>query len=686
MPPNQQRSDYYLLITAHALSLSALICVILTQEIPVPLWILALIARPASIMFRKREDGFLYNSIIIIAFIYSIVLFFMLETPFLIAFTQFLIVVEGVKLFHLKTAKDYFQLGGLSLLMVLATAGLTTQPYYILFIFLVLLFGIWFLFFLHLKIAEEDYPSRGRLPEYLTSPSLLFGISGVAICAFIMTILIFFTLPRITLSVTSRERWRTSTSGFSDVVDLASISPVRMDNRVVMRVEFSKISTPLPTPLFWRGVSFSSWNCRTWRREEMAVAIQRSERDVFRIETQRSTSDLIHQIVTLEPLGTDTLFYLGSPLEIRGNFSHIFVDKGGGIHLPSPPSDRCIYEVYSTLGTEATSKMSAKVPSRIYLQFPEDDIEIAALAKRIVHTALSPREKVERVIAYLHNTCRYSLDPKRDLRYSPLSDFLLHSREGYCEHFATAAAILLRMTGVPTRLVGGFLQGEWNPIGKYYMVRQRDAHTWIEAYLPEVGWVAFDPTPPTTKPNPVSALATLNRYYDFFKLKWHRYIIRYSRRDQIRILLYVGQRLRSLPLFPSRLLPITIKRHIVIIPLFLLAAGALCVVIIIAIRWKRKKLITLPPAEISFYMMFLRILEKKGISKRSTETPWEFAYRVGRFNKGISQASSRITSLYYSVRFGNVPLTKQEAQEAREIIKNLKKRSSFFAKLAKEKG
>ncbi len=76
----------------------------------------------------------------------------------------------------------------------------------------------------------------------------------------------------------------------------------------------------------------------------------------------------------------------------------------------------------------------------------------------------------------------------------PLNEFLFHTHAGYCQHFAGAAALLLRVAGVPTRVVVGFATGE--QIGQHtWAVRDKDAHAWIEVYFPGVGWVPFNPTP-----------------------------------------------------------------------------------------------------------------------------------------------------------------------------------------------
>src|SRR4030042_3311105 len=99
MVKGEKRIDLLLRITSHALILCGLICVILTNEIPVPLWLLTLAAHPLSILWNPKEGRYFFNIIVILSFGYFLFLFLILQTPFLVAFTQFLIVVQAVKLF-----------------------------------------------------------------------------------------------------------------------------------------------------------------------------------------------------------------------------------------------------------------------------------------------------------------------------------------------------------------------------------------------------------------------------------------------------------------------------------------------------------------------------------------------------------------------------------------------------------
>jgi len=687
VPTEQKRIELLLRICLHALVLCGLIAVILTGEIPWPIWSIALGVHPLSIIIRPKKGGHLFNLIVISSFSYSIFLYFFLNTPFLIAFTQLVILIQALKLFRLEKAKDYFQLAGLSLLMLLAAAGLTSHLYYLFFLFLFLLLGIWFLFLLHLKSDLERYPKTSFSPSYLTTFPLLLGIAAVAFCSFLITLVLFFSLPRLSLSMSTREKWKGVSSGFSEIVDLGNVGPVRLNDRVVMRVELPQFKDRPPFSPYWRGTTFCRWDGQAWRKEAIYKKIPRSGwRKGVIIHRCEGEKGAVYQRIMIEPMGTDLLFCLHPAIEIRGDFSYLKVDEGGGVHLPSTPHGRYQYEVYSTLATQKAEHQGLRGEEKeVYLQLPKDNEYILKLAKDIIGEEKSPQKKVYRVISYLQNSCKYSLNPKRDEAFSPLEDFLLHSREGYCEHFATAAALLLRGAGIPTRLVCGFVQGEWNPLGKYFMVRQRDAHVWIEAYLPGSGWSSFDPTPASEQGRSPPILASLYRYLDFLRLKWNRYIIQYSHDDQLSILFALRRGMTNLRLFDNFLFLQKARGKKRATPSSRLLLGGLAAVgTIILIYWgfkKRKKTIISgnlcrkPPPEISFYLKALKFLRRKKIRKQENETPGEFAQRVKGGWNALYPSLEKITLLYYRIRFGQIPLTLSEKEEIKKIIRELKRKS-----------
>jgi hypothetical protein len=116
------------------------------------------------------------------------------------------------------------------------------------------------------------------------------------------------------------------------------------------------------------------------------------------------------------------------------------------------------------------------------------------LAQRLRARADSPYEYVRAIERHLARNFTYSETPPPSR--APLADFLLRDRIGYCQQFSGAMALLLRMGGVPARVASGFSPGSKDPDRGDYVVRDVDAHSWVEVYMPGIGWVTRDPTPP----------------------------------------------------------------------------------------------------------------------------------------------------------------------------------------------
>ncbi|PYV16326.1 MAG: hypothetical protein DMG21_12045, partial [Acidobacteria bacterium] len=173
------------------------------------------------------------------------------------------------------------------------------------------------------------------------------------------------------------------------------------------------------------------------------------------------------------------------------------------------------------------------------------------------------------------------------------------SKAGYCEYFAAAMAVMLRTVGIPTRIVNGFQTGVYNALGHDYVVRARDAHSWVEVYFNGFGWIPFDPTPPD--PNETGAAwGALDDYLDAASLFWSEWIINYDFSRQVELARDVEQQ--------SRFFHEAINRR------------------------------------------FLKVLGKKGHRKFPAQTPREFAATLAASPLGAR--AEEFTSLYNSVRFG----------------------------------
>src|SRR5262249_35410063 len=120
----------------------------------------------------------------------------------------------------------------------------------------------------------------------------------------------------------------------------------------------------------------------------------------------------------------------------------------------------------------------------------------------------------------------------------PLDDFLFESKRGHCEFYSTAMAVLLRTVGVPTRNVTGFIGGSYNRFGRFYAVRQGDAHSWVEVFIDDQGWKTYDPTPPGDAV-PRSEMdgwwASLRDILEWTSQRWDKHVVGYDWNQQVNL-------------------------------------------------------------------------------------------------------------------------------------------------------
>jgi protein-glutamine gamma-glutamyltransferase len=195
----------------------------------------------------------------------------------------------------------------------------------------------------------------------------------------------------------------------------------------------------------------------------------------------------------------------GDTYQVQASVVHASAEQLRTVPAPTDPRLRAYTSLLPGYGWHG----SAVVP--LFGQPPDPEVTatlnltpygpVAALARRLAAGATSQWEVVARVHRYLRDggRFRYTTNLPRTGAF-PLVDFLLRDHAGYCQHFAGAAALLLRLAGVPTRVVVGFAPGVPQPGGRY-TVRGTDAHAWIEVYFQGYGWVAFNPTPPAAPAN-----------------------------------------------------------------------------------------------------------------------------------------------------------------------------------------
>jgi len=298
-------------------------------------------------------------------------------------------------------------------------------------------------------------------------------------------------------------------SGLSDATRLGDLRELKLSSRVVMRVWTDRAQ-------YLRARAYTHFNGRGWTaRPGTSSSLQTVGLDTVHVPQQRDWLEQIpgssYAIPGQEPseisnswvrtrviqsLNNGMMVSPGNKLLVRAALPSLWLDAQENLQPPSTSS----VEIYGVLNRYQGDgvQVGPASPQELTeaLELPEDtDLRVHELAMRLSSGTPSSREKLRRTLSYLQHGYHYTLKVGDFHTSQPIAEFLFEKKKGYCEYFASAAAVLLRQEGVATRYVSGFHVTEDNRSGDHYAVREMDAHVWIESYIPGEGWVQADPTP-----------------------------------------------------------------------------------------------------------------------------------------------------------------------------------------------
>jgi transglutaminase-like putative cysteine protease len=391
----------------------------------------------------------------------------------------------------------------------------------------------------------------------VVGPRFLLGTAMLSLPLFAMTLSIFVVIPRVGKGFLSfRRDGGQKVAGFGDQVELGGFGVIRDDPTVVVRV------TPLPAvderaprlSLRLRGTSFDHYDGKRWARSPGAVKRLRSRVDDLYVLSRPPRPDHDQQMqIVLEHLDEPVLFVpegtvaLDVPPKVeRGErFSRRLHYEAGHDVRYDADGVGLVYKVWvSPSGEDGAIKPLLPESRKAYKQVPKGHERIAELTQTVVGDAQTPADKALRVLRFLNNgTFRYSLEQPLVEGKPPLEVFLFDNKNGHCEYFSSAMAIMLRTQGVATRNVTGFVGGRYNPYGGDYALRQGDAHSWVEVWIKGQGWVTFDPTPPSrAAAGPRTGLwSDVNAFIDALRTRWMTSVVGYDLRTQVGLLRQIGR-------------------------------------------------------------------------------------------------------------------------------------------------
>lgn len=545
-----------------------------------------------------------------------------------------LVLLAGMKLLELNSERDYYIGSFIGLFLVLTNFFYSQTILTALHMMLAVTVIVAAL--ISLNDRQHCLDTRGRLQ-----------LAGSLLLQSIPLLLILFVLfPRIDGPLWGLPKdARSATSGLDDEMSPGQISQLSLSNKVAFRVEFAG-EIPERSALYWRGPVLWYSDGVKWVGNKKAI-------DPVEVSFR---GEPFNYAVTMEATDKNWLYALELPAAAA---EKSFISHDLQILTRRAVQARRRYELSSYTSYTIPARDASELEQA--LQLPQGYHPRArALGDSWRRAGQDKREIIATALNMFHTEeFYYTLNPPL-LLDDNVDQFVFESRQGFCEHYAASFVILMRAAGVPARVVTGYQGGSLNPVGNYLVVRQRDAHAWAEVWLEDAGWVRVDPTaavaperinagienalPDTILEMPLalqnSELAQdlwrrLGYSLDAINNRWNQWVLGYNNNRQNRFLRHIG--------FGE------IDWRGMTGWLLLLATLTLGAIACYLFRGRTGE----ADRARALYDRFCRKLARRGISRRDSEGPRDFAERAGRQRRDLAANIDTISELYIGSRYRN---------------------------------
>lgn len=544
-----------------------------------------------------------------------------------------LAIMAALKLLETRKRRDQFVLLFISIFLVMASLlreqFVWSLPYLLLAV--VLTMTAW----LRMSLANDGGDTSVR-QSFRTGSRLILTAMPLMLAMWVL-------FPRI-----STPFWAipvdtsTAASGLSDRMSPGDISSLSLSNAVAFRVKFES-QVPEPRDQYWRGLILYRFNGRTWTGWDPIM--DRDARDELLV-----AGDPVRYEVTMEPTQQQWIFALDIPLD--WSRSEIFMGPQYQLAKAQPIDQRMAYEATSYTRYRIEPEMTSYFRSWYSHLPPETNPRTVQLAQSMRQTAGNDEAFIEDVLAKFHNEeFYYTLQPPK-LGSHPVDRFLFDTRQGFCEHYASAFAVMMRAAGIPSRIVLGYQGGELNPLGSYLIVRQADAHAWTEVWLPNRGWYRIDPTAAVAPERiesgingammsgigaswglsaPLEWLHSMGLTWDALNAKWNDWILGYGPDKQESFLEWLGM---EEPDWQKMMLTMT----------FLVAAIVSIISLLLMARYR-------PPRKDPAALLYRKFTRKAGLPPKRGETPLAYSIRFSTDREELAAHAAHVTEKYLLARY-----------------------------------
>ncbi|WP_305909842.1 DUF3488 and transglutaminase-like domain-containing protein [Methylomarinum sp. Ch1-1] len=457
---------------------------------------------------------------------------------------------------------------------------------------------------------------------------------------------LFILFPRV-----EAPRWmlfddkHQARSGLSDTLEPGSISRLGLSDELAFRVKFNG-DLPPPKQRYWRGPVFSYTDGKRWRESKNRYFKRYMDQPRYHGKAYQYT-------LMMEPHDQPWVYALDMAAEygdgLRRNAFYQLISR-------RDPQDRAEYQVTSF--PDYNTGYLTKTELKDNLQLPDEpSARMKQLVQRLQGFDAEPEVFIRQLLGHFRNEdFHYTLMPDL-MEENPIESFLFENRYGFCSHYATAFVYLMRIAGIPARVVGGYQGGELNEVGGFIEVRQANAHAWAEVWLQGQGWVRYDPTTAIapqrveqdvnidlqiasgavnfTPDEASAALDWLKRgrqLWNSIDYSWQRWVINYNGVNQSSFLASLG------------------IDNLTKIAYWLVASFA-AVSSLLAWLVLRRKQVKTDPAMALYRRFCARLAKQTGIRISTGEGPLSFARRVEKQRPELAERINRITALLIKLRY-----------------------------------
>jgi len=473
-----------------------------------------------------------------------------------------------------------------------------------------------------------------------------------------LTVILFIFFPRLEAPHWSfLQDSNKAMTGLSDTLEPGSISQLGLSGERVFRAKFSA-TIPSNKQRYWRGPVFSYTDGKKWEQTKNTYFKDYLDEVSF-------SGDVYQYKILMEPQSKNWVFALDMPAAFE---RPLYTNGNHQLLTSESPNKRSEYEISSYVNYNTGYITKTELSDNLQLPKPPEQ-RVKDLVEQLGGFAEKPETFINHLFLHFRqNDFYYTLMPPL-MKENPVETFLFDTRAGFCGHYATAFVYLMRVAGIPARVVSGYQGGEYNEAGGFIEVRQANAHAWAEVWLSGKGWVRYDPTtaiaperveqdvnieqqiannavsfaPIQLDSQTLSLLKQARNLWSSVDYSWHRWIINYDRQNQASFLSKIG---------------ISGFKKMFYWLLGLLAA----VILILAIMLLRKQKTVLDAAQI-YYLKACAKLATVGLIRAKNEGANDFLVRVTELQPQLALAFAHITRLYIRVRY-----TKEPAPECLEQL------------------